>query len=1431
MNTRKTKKTLSIFFVIALLLNVMMPMAYAADLSKESVGTGGSSVTEAVYEITHNMITGVRMTVGEEGHEQDVSEVRLDTGERVKIYLDWALPANHGYKANSSFTFDLPDKFTLSQPLSGDLTGGVGTYTVTPEGKVTLLFNDSIENNLELHGYFYVWRKFDSSKLEEGTEQKILFPFKDEVKDVSVHFKNKGSAMDKSGITDKAFNPSKIDWIVDLNKDERIIREPRMEDIIPEGLVLDEASIKVEPLQVHLDGTVSVTNSVYHQYSHKLTEEMTADGKKQQRLTLTFHDNIDHAYRISYSTAISKTDQATYSNHAMLVEGYDDHGQKPLMERTGKVSVNFSQSLTKKAGAYDPSKQTVNWAIEYNYNEQLIPKEQAYLIDTYDTPAQELVKDSIEVYKVRINSDGSATPIEQVVNYTLHEDKSASQFKLSFNQDIREGYYIRYQTKLKDRVYTDGKASNVVVMHDGKESHDSKDIQEVILSKTGKITSYKDKEIEWTLQVNRDLQTMNQVVLKDTFAGQGLTYVEGSLSITGLESDQTYTVTPDPDYTQGFQITFTKPVTNHYTITYTTKFDSTAYDTQNVKTYKNRVDMTWKDTSGTPQSIGKTAYVTPILNMQNNGNKTGSYNAEDKSISWTIDINYNQHVIQNAVVTDQLKGAQTFVENSLVINKTSIDAKGQVVVEKQVDQYDVEFTKSQDGTSEGFKITFRGPIDSSYRITYKTSLKSLPVEGEYSNHATLYDNTGGSGTKLFEQSKTIVPVYGGESIDKKGRQGASVNDIDQAYWTIHINRSQSYIAENAVLEDTMSPNQIPLKDTFRLYKLKADANEHFSKVGEVDPKDYTLEFNDNAAAGDPTFTITFHKALESAYVLEYQTYMNAVHLEKVRNSVSFAGKTAQEIGDSANQEIVADYSGAGGGAIHAVKGNITIVKEDFSDPNHKLAGAKFELYNAAGDKLLATSDLTDSDGKVQFKDFKSGDYMIKEIVAPTGYVADTQWISVKFDAKDPTQMLVIQNKKIKQAFILTKVAKEEPTRTLEGAVFKLEKKEAGGMHVVTGMEAVASDHKGQVILANLDVGDYQLTEIKAPKGYKRDLTPIHFTIDPNQTVIKEYTMTNDVIDNGSVELTKVDGFDAAPLEGVAFELQDAYGQPVKSNLMTDSSGKITMNDLKAGRYQFVEVTPLADYDALTDPVPFEIESEDQVKIRIENNKTPGAVKLTKVESGRLDQTLQDAMFRLLDANKKPVKDKDGNELKLFITDRNGEVKISDLRPGTYYFEETKAPNGYTIKDRYTSFQVVKGQETEVVVANDRYVSGGKDGDNHVTNPPESPDPTKPIDPVDPEDPSKPGKDTSDESTEGQEGTSDGGSDAGTTDHGGKDQQPPAIKEEDDSDHITGHKDDRTPGQYLPKTGEDSHLPMQLAGLSVMLLGVALFVFKKKRIHS
>ncbi|MGD6734822.1 prealbumin-like fold domain-containing protein, partial [Listeria ivanovii] len=58
---------------------------------------------------------------------------------------------------------------------------------------------------------------------------------------------------------------------------------------------------------------------------------------------------------------------------------------------------------------------------------------------------------------------------------------------------------------------------------------------------------------------------------------------------------------------------------------------------------------------------------------------------------------------------------------------------------------------------------------------------------------------------------------------------------------------------------------------------------------------------------------------------------------------------------------------------------------------------------------------------------------------------------------------------------------------------------------------------------------------------------------------------------GSAILTKEDDKTKAKLSGAEFELQTADGTQVKTDLVTDADGKLSVADLAPGKYQFVEV--------------------------------------------------------------------------------------------------------------------------------------------------------------------------------------------------------------------------------------------------------------------
>ncbi|WP_176746456.1 collagen binding domain-containing protein, partial [Listeria monocytogenes] len=246
---------------------------------------------------------------------------------------------------------------------------------------------------------------------------------------------------------------------------------------------------------------------------------------------------------------------------------------------------------------------------------------------------------------------------------------------------------------------------------------------------------------------------------------------------------------------------------------------------------------------------------------------------------------------------------------------------------------------------------------------------------------------------------------------------------------------------------------------------------------------------------------------------------------------------------------------------------------------------------------------------------------------------------------------------------------------------------------------LATDLDGELEIADLAPGDYQLVETAAPIGYTLSDTPVNFTIDFNQatpvTVTKENTAKT-----GMVVLTKQDSVLKTGLAGAKFELQKADGTKLKDALITNASGKLEIADLAPGNYQLVEKEAPIGYQLDATPLAFTIEFNQAEKLNItkENTLKKGSVTLTKRASGTND-LLANATFKLQKA--------DGTILKENLkTDTNGQLEIVDLTPGNYQLIETAAPTGYKLDTDPVSFTIEFNQTEMITVSKENTAKTG-----------------------------------------------------------------------------------------------------------------------------
>ncbi|OTY24659.1 hypothetical protein BK735_00935, partial [Bacillus mycoides] len=205
-------------------------------------------------------------------------------------------------------------------------------------------------------------------------------------------------------------------------------------------------------------------------------------------------------------------------------------------------------------------------------------------------------------------------------------------------------------------------------------------------------------------------------------------------------------------------------------------------------------------------------------------------------------------------------------------------------------------------------------------------------------------------------------------------------------------------------------------------------------------------------------------------------------------------------------------------------------------------------------------------------------------------------------------------------------------------------------------------------------------------GYKKLTEPVSFEIKKGMTKVLSLKVENELLDKGSVEITKVDKESGAVLAGVTFEVQDEKDKVV-TKVTTDKDGKATISDLSVGKYKLVEVESLPGYKKLAKPVSFEIKKgmTEVLSLKVENEKLDkGSVEITKVDKDS-QKVLEGVVFE--------VQDEQGKVVTEVTTDKEGKAKISDLSVGKYKLVEKAGLPGYKKLTEPVSFEIKKGMTT------------------------------------------------------------------------------------------------------------------------------------------
>ncbi|BCD26237.1 collagen-binding protein [Bacillus cereus] len=1231
-------------------------------------------------QITENILTGVTLT-DKDGKPFNDTDNRPSPDSITKIDFTWEILESLNVKKGDYYTFQLPEYFIVHNTITEDLIDGeghtIGSFVVTPDGKVTMTFNEYVEDHPNIAGDLNIRTEFNEVKITGTTEKQIPFPIKEKDVIIELDFKPKVTkSIDKKGVPDRPINTNQINWKVEMNKTKDKLTNAVFEDDIPNGASLNEDSIKVYYLEVDINGKTTRGAEV-----PKEEYELTSSSNK---LNIAFKKETNKAYEIEYATKITDESVTSFKNNA-----------KVSSDNQGSVAANATVTVSRgthleKTSKYNPKTQTIEWTITYNGDQRDIKKADALLKDVLDK-SHKVDKNSIVVKNASYDDAGKLVTGDNATNFTVKETDEG--FDLQFNEDINSAYVITYTSKATNDVIKDGEIENKIIA-DGKWNQTNKVTlkqQNIIKKHNKKDTDYNKKTTTWTIIVNDNNYVLNDAVIKDTFDYGGLMLQKDSFKIT----DGSRTLDPNFDYTldvtdKGFEVKLTGDYKSNMdktlTITYTTDFNYENLSKENDnKSFKNTANLSWIDINNKKNNSSSDDTFDPDYYTKGNGFKYGSYNAQTKEIKWDIGFNYNNRPIKDPSIVDILRDNQKLIPESIEVRhmKLTGGAHGFEVGDPvPPSEYTIENpTKDNNNT---LTVHFKNEINSAYYISFKTSLAGEQINKRYDNYADLKDG-----------SKTVTTIHGAFEI-KNGGSGvtktAKQNDkyID---WSVSINPSQSTI-ENAVVTDNPTDNQILDEKSFHLYPTTVAVDGTLTKDTANELKegtDYKLKVTTDNDTGKQQFKVEFLHTINRAYILEYRSLINADNNERVSNKATITGHrlTLEKVEDVKFVEVKVS-SGSGGGSANKGRGSLQIIKVDDKDRKAPLAGAEFTLYDQTGTTAIR-SITTGDDGVAKFNNLRRDKYLIKETKAPKGYVISNELrkgILVELGSEEITKY-TLTNKKFVGKVVLTKTDATSRER-LEHAVFSLLDQ---NKQVIPEHKELITNDKGQITVDHLKPGTYYLQETKAPEHYKLDDRLIEVKIAEDQTTVINRTATNSLIP-GSAILTKVDK-DGKTLAGAEFSVRDRKNKiiPGYGKLTTNDQGQIEATNLRPGDYQFVEEKAPKDYDIDKTPIEFTIVKSQQkaVTVTATNHLIKGGVTLTKTDD--IDGTaLAGAIFKIVDANdeKKVIREN-------VTTGADGKVTVKDLEPGTYKFIETEAPKDYVLNTNPIEFTIDKSQQSFAIV--------------------------------------------------------------------------------------------------------------------------------------
>ena len=338
---------------------------------------------------------------------------------------------------------------------------------------------------------------------------------------------------------------------------------------------------------------------------------------------------------------------------------------------------------------------------------------------------------------------------------------------------------------------------------------------------------------------------------------------------------------------------------------------------------------------------------------------------------------------------------------------------------------------------------------------------------------------------------------------------------------------------------------------------------------------------------------------------------------------------------------------------------VIMTKEDIA--GKEIEGAELKVVDKDGnvvDSWVSTKEAHKIKGLIEGET-----YTLYEDYAPNGFVISNK-IEFTVTEEKETQEIKMIDKVVEISKV--NIAGEE----LEGATLVVIN--AKTKNIVDKWVSTKESHK---VNGLVEGETYILHEEIAIDGYVK-ATDIEFTVT-NEKETQRIEMVDKI-----VEIVKTDLITGEKLEGAELEIIDKETGKTIEKWISGKEPHIVTGLEENKTYILKEITAPYGYE-LTEDIEFTVTNEKETQ-RIEMKDMPilKDIKVVKVDSQTKEIIKEKFTFGIYEDNEctKLIK-------KIKANKEDGFVTFEDLRYGTFYIKEIKAPNGYELSNRIAKVEI------------------------------------------------------------------------------------------------------------------------------------------------